>query len=249
MALTVGIHENLVLGEKTALNDKGNLVINFATKVDSSDLLGALERGEDTSGESASLIQFKFNTNINGTALSSGEIGKNINSFRLQLKDIMLVFMTEEVAEAKIGLMAVCFAGTGITKENASAKFTDQNFLDKVYDNMVKAFLDATRPFINKDTFRVILVRSSKAKHYAKIPAKGNYPRVWIESSAIPKAASQIAFSDYEVKERLNSGTPTATEQTEATSAAAAAEQFAAPVAFATPAVGTAPSIDPFQQS
>ena len=147
------------------------------------------------------------------------------------------------------------FGGTKLVLEDPVAlnlskitTITDQNFLDKVYDNMVKAFLDATRPFINKDTFRVILVRSSKAKHYAKIPAKGNYPRVWIESSAIPKAASQIAFSDYEIKEGLNSGTPTATEQTEATSAAAAAEQFAAPVAFATPAVGTAPAIDPFQQ-
>ena len=145
--------------------------------------------------------------------------------------------------------MNVCFANTGITKENAVSKFLDQNFLDKVYENMTKAFLAAVTPFINGPTFRVILVRSSKAKHYAKIPAKGNYPRVWIESSAVPKAASQIAFSDYEVKEGLNSGTPTATEQTEATSAAAAAEQFAAPVAFATPAVGTAPSIDPFQQN
>lgn len=248
MALTVGIHESVVLGEKTALNDKGNLVISFATKVDNSDLLGALERGEDTGGDSANLIQFKFNLKIGDTTLTSGEIGKNINSFRLQLKDIMLVYMTEEVAEAKIALMNVCFANTGITKENAVSKFLDQNFLDKVYENMTKAFLAAVTPFINGPTFRVILVRSSKAKHYAKIPAKGNYPRVWIESTAIPKAASQIAFSEYEIKEGLNSGTPTPTEQTEATSAAAAAAQFAAPAAFATPPAGTAPAINPFQQ-
>lgn len=247
MALTVGIHESVVLGEKTALNDKGNLVISFATKVDNSDLLGALERGEDTGGDSANLIQFKFNLKIGDTTLTSGEIGKNINSFRLQLKDIMLVFMTEEVAEAKISLMNVCFANTGITKENAVTKFLDQNFLDKAYDNMVKAFLAAVAPFINGPTFRVILVRSSKAKHYAKIPAKSNYPRVWIESSTVPKSASKIAFSDYEIKEGLNSGEPTPTERTEEASAAAAAAQFAAPAAFAPPAVGTAPAINPFQ--
>ena len=248
MALTVGIHESVVLGEKTALNDKGNLVISFATKVDNSDLLGALERGEDTSNDSANLIQFKFNTSINGTQQSSGDIGNAVTAFRKQLKDIMLVFMTEEVAEAKIHLANVCFAGLGVTTDNIVNKLLDHNFLDKVYDNMVAAFLNAVKPFINGPTFRVILVRSSKAKHYAKIPAKGKFPRVWIESTSVPKSASKIAFTDYEIAQGLNSGEPTPTEQVEATSAAAAAAQFAAPAAFATPAAGTAPAINPFQQ-
>ena len=248
MALTVGIHESVVLGEKTALNDKGNLVISFATKVDNADLLGALERGEDTSNDSANLIQFRFNTIINGTEQTSGDIGNSVSSFRKQLKDIMLVFMTEEVAEAKINLGNVCFAGLGVTGDNIGTKLKDQNFLDKVYDNMVNAFLNAVKPFINGPTFRVILVRSSKAKHYPKIPAKGKFPRVWIESTSVPKSASKIAFTDYEIKEGLNSGEPTATEKIEEASAEAAKVQFNAPIAFNPPAVGTAPSIDPFQQ-
>ena len=243
MALQVGIHEPVVLGSKTGMNDKGSLVINFATKIDNTNMLAAMESGADIAGDEASLIQFKPNTSISGKALSAGEIGNAVTALKSTLTDILAQFVVEDRAKELLDLQKICFAGLGVTPENLPNKLVSQDFLDVVYNNMCKAFLAGVAPFINGPTLRIKLIRTSKAKHFAKIPAKGKVPSVWIESTNIPKSASKIGWSEYEIKEGLNSSTPTPTEKAEESSAQQAAVQFAAP------ATGVAPAINPFQQS
>jgi len=70
----------------------------------------------------------------------------------------------------------------------------------------------------------------------------GKFPEPWIESMSVPKAASKVAWTKYELDNNLNDGTPTPTEKAEVASANQAAVQFMAPPA----AVGTAPTFDPF---
>ena len=263
--LQVGIHENVVLSNDTVIKEDGSLVIAFETATDAVvDFMSALEGGESLAKDKVTLLQFKLkSTDWQGKTLSFTDITASFNKFRGILVDILTVYMPADKAKATLGVQAVAFAGLGITNENMPTKLAQDSVLEAIYNNLAKAFIAAIVPYQNKDKVRVMLQRSSKAKHYPAIPA-GKVPQVWIESMQIPKSASKVQWSAYQIKEGYNDGTPVATDSEDTSKAEAVfapAPVFGAPSPAVIPAfqgvvanepvtapvpVMDAPTIDPF---
>ena len=265
--LGVGIHENVILDSKTGINEKGSLVIEFATKVDSNNMYAAFADGTEMEASSVGLIQFPFNmTNWEGKTKTASEIGTDINNLKANLIDILSVFMTSDKAKAAIGIDVV-FRGLGITPETQASlpqRLLNADFVAAVYKNICTAFIAAATPFFNTAAFRLKLRRTSKAKHYSSIPPRTKFAETWIESMAVPKDQSKISWSKYDIDNGLNSGVKTETDAVSTTEDEKVATMFAPPVApapqtFAPPAeapgftdvnngLGAAAAVNPFNQ-
>ena len=234
--LGVGIHENVILGSKTGVNEKGSLVLELSTKVDSNDMLSAFADGTDMEASTVGLIQFPFNlTNWEGKAKTASEIGTDINNLKANLIDILSVFMTSDKAKAVLGV-DVIFRGLGITPETQASlpqRLLNADFVSAVYKNICTAFVAAATPFFNNTPFRVKLRRTSKAKHYSSIPPRSKFAEPWIESMAVPKEQSKLAWSKYEIDNGLNSGVKTETDAVSTTEDEKVATMFAPPAAVA----------------
>ena len=232
--LGVGIHENVILDSKTGINEKGSLVLEFATKVDSNNMYAAFADGTEMEASSVGLIQFPFNmTNWEGKAKTASEIGTDINNLKANLIDILSVFMTSDKAKAAIGIDVV-FRGLGITPETQASlpqRLLNADFVATVYKNICNAFIAAATPYFNTAAFRLKLRRTSKAKHYSSIPPRTKFAETWIESMAVPKDQSKISWSKYEIDNGLNSGVKTETDAVSTTEDEKVANMFAPPVA------------------
>lgn len=233
--LGVNIHDNIVLDSQlTKINDKGSLVIGFATNTDTSDMLSAFDEGSAMERAENGIIQFCPSVKgFDGKAKTATQIGQDINNFKSILADILSVFMPSD--KAKVALNAeVMFRGLGINKETQgtlATRLLDQNFVNAVYVNISNAFLAVAAPFMGSVPFRVKLRRTSKAKSFATIPYKGQVPEVWIEPMTVPKGSSQISWSKWELDNGMNSGAKVETDSTDTAQAEAVNAMFAAPPA------------------
>ena len=251
--LGVGIHENVVLSSKTAINDKGSIVLELETKTDATDLLGAFDSGESLEPDAVSLIMWPINmTNWEGKAKSASEVGQDLNNLKNTFVDILEVFMTSDKAKAALGADAM-FKGLGINAETQSTlptKLLQEGFVKSVYTNICTAFIEAAKPFMDTNRMRIKLRRTSTAKHYAMIPPRGKYKETWIESMEVPTSASQVKWSKYELDKGLNSGAKAETDAVHATEAARVASMFDTPAAVPSTPIPPAPAAttNPFNQ-
>lgn len=239
--LGVGIHSNIVVTSETKINDKGTFVLGLSQKP-SGDMFDAFESGETLTPASANLMLFAPNiTDWENKPKTPEQIGQDLNNFKNTLIDVLMMHMTEEKARASITTSAM-FQGLGITVENKATlpqRLLQEDFVKAVYLNIANAFIAAVTPFYGANPFRVKLRRTSKAKHFAMIPQKSKYPETWIESMAVPADASKIKWSDYEIKNGLNHGTPVPTNEPAAEESAKVEQMFAAPTGNTTPAAET----------
>lgn len=246
--LGVGIHENVVLRSTSTINDKGTLVIDFATKTDASNMLAAFEDGSAVEAAEVSLIQWPIKiTDWQGKAMSATQVGQEINNLKNTLVDILMVFMPSDKAKEALN-SSVMFAGLGINADTQNTlvnKLVNVDFVTAVYNNICKAFLAAARPFMDTVTFRVKLRRTSKAKHFAIIPPKGKFFEAWIEPMTVPRDSTQIKWSEYEIKNGFNDGTKTETSDA-GSDATNVNKMFQAPPApGATPPAPSMPPVTP----
>ena len=176
--------------------------------------------------------------------ISTTELRKISDTSR-QLVDIMSEHITKDKALAAINLQTI-YASVGITAANEHillAKLVDQEFVNAVFAASARAFITAMKPHFGTTPLRVKLRRSSKTSHFPRIPFKGDFPEVWIESMQIPAASSKIAWSKWEIENGINDGTPTQadTEPKADATAAAAAFNVGAPVVTPAAVPGTEP--------
>ena len=254
--LGVGIHENIVLNsETTKINDKGSLVIGLCSKTDPTNMFAAFDSGESIDKLENGLIQFCPNINtFDGKAKTATQMGQEVNNFKNTLVDILTVFMTTDKAKAAINT-EVMFRGLGITAETQAmlpTRLVDQKFIEAVYKNICSAFIQTATPFMGTAPFRIKLPRTSKAKHFSRLPYKGTVPEVWIEPMDIPAGVSKISWSKWELDNGMNDGTKVEADKP-AEASAVAAMYAAPPVAAAQPdtAFGNIPVSNPnapFQQ-
>jgi len=166
----------------------------------------------------------------------SNDVGNDLILFRKTLLTIAGTQMTEDAAKRALST-GVMFQGLGVTGATLPQLLLDENFVKAAYMNLSNAFVNLMTPFFGKNPFRVKFVRTSKKKHFAKLP-KALKGEVWIESMKIPAAQSQVKWSEYELKNGLNDGTPTETDKPAQEDVDNVDQQFAAPGA-------TAPAVDP----
>jgi hypothetical protein len=217
MRIQVGIHENVII-EKVTINDKGRLVVTLKQKGESETTVGddpfaqmnASEVIEKESGSGIIFWPFKAPEakNKEGVELSDQQRGESANGDVMQLKNQLQQIL--EQYTTKDNIKWSIFDGTGMTKETYYQDLASQTTLDVIYRNLCEQFISTITPFLNDEKFavRFKLARQSKDKHYARVPGMFIKDNPFIESMDVPKEQSRVKWTDYELKQGLNDGTP-----------------------------------------
>lgn len=205
--LKVGIHEDLGIN-KVSKNDRGTLVLNVKSfaNAGADALLAALNDSSDDSATDSNDQDFLFYppqaTDRNNNLDTPENNQKKIKQLKDQLTHILLSYMTKDKIRWAI------LVDTGIDDTNINDKFQDQGTLDKIYSNMADQFTAMITPFMGgekKNLRRWLFVRQSKAKHYAALRKSFLNENPFIESMDIPKEASKLKYTEWEVKNEFNS--------------------------------------------
>ncbi len=211
--LSVGIHENLVI-TKTTKNDKGSLVIGVKQTGGSTNFL------DNFNSEGASSLEQKeqdflifpprLQNNATGATDTQENLLKKIAEVRDPLDAILKQYTTSNNIKWDI------FANTGLTNENSATELPTERVLTKIYDNIVNYFIKQMQPFVgeNGKKMRMIFVRQSAAKHYPKLRTKFLSGNPFIEPMTVPREASRLRFSKYEIEKGLNVPDAVSGEQT-----------------------------------
>lgn len=195
--LKVGIHENVNI-TKAVTNDQGTLEIEF-TKAESSDFLGALKgTAEIDSKQDVNIRVYGQNVDYFGDKRSGTDMLKLMINFSAVLRELLSVYIDKPEIDIVKGIK--------VTKDNAKEIFSDQDNVDIAYNNIVGQFLTQLAPFVGEDQapFRVKLPRRSKKYSFASLPNFGP----WVESMDIPKEASKLKWSNWEITNGKNDPTP-----------------------------------------
>lgn len=195
--LTVGIHDNVIVS-KAVLNDKGTLEVEF-TKKGEGDALAALQgSGELTSDQSVNIRVYGHSVDYFGEKRDGEQMLKLITGQKAILVELLRAFIDNPNIDATKGIK--------VTQDNAKVLFTDQANVDLAYNNVVGQFVAMIAPFVGKDdqAIRVKLPRRSKKYSFASFPNFGP----WVESMDIPKEASKLKWSNWEITNGKNDGSP-----------------------------------------
>jgi hypothetical protein len=149
----------------------------------------------------------------------------DINKTKGVLLHILRGYLTTDDIKKAGGLNP--FRGLPITKENFNKEIQRKELLEGIHRNMCTDFVNLIRPFLGqKDKlFRLLLVRQSKDKHYASFRGKYIEDNPFFESMEIPKDASKVKFTKYELDNGLNDATPVKKDQAAAGDTAKGGDQ------------------------
>jgi hypothetical protein len=219
--IKVGIHENLMLSDKTVINDKGTLELSIKSVEDPNALLNAFESNSTfTAMESSFRFYPPSMKDFNQVTKSSAEVAAEILKLRHQLLTYARLYAPKEEVDAALGGLAM-FKGLGIADDKikaALAMFDKEDFVHTVVTNLCTlfvSFLKSKNAFSGKVLFRHKFLRQSKTKNYAVIPTSDF--DVWIESMDVPKDASKVEFSAWEIKEGKHLDNPVSSDASAAT--------------------------------
>jgi hypothetical protein len=245
--LKVGIHDDLALSPKTQINEHGTLELYIASVQSEAAVLAAFMDNTVFQSMESNIRFYPPNiTDFHKKAKTSAEIGKDLMVIRHQLTTYGELYATKDEVAAAFGGTAM-FEGLGIPPEDygkAVTMLTQEPFLLKVCTNLCQKFVDfmlAKNGFNGEVTFRQKFLRQSEAKNYATI-SKSDFD-VWLEPMTVPKSASKIAYTDYEIKEKKNLSHPISSDKSQAKpkDAAKANKLFNTPTT--TTATSTAPDL------
>ncbi len=199
--IKVGIHEN-VRWNKATKNDRGTLVAGIIKE--SGDALAALDSTSDSSAASAEENDFLFfppkATNKDNQPDTAENNMTKIKEFKDQLNHILQNYMTSDKIKWDT------LKGTGVTSENMETRLTKQETLDIMYNNVVDQFIVMISPFLTNPNlkYRILLTRSSKAKHYPALRKRYLGEQPFMEPMTVPKAASALKYTKWELDNGFN---------------------------------------------
>lgn len=203
MSFKVGIYDNLIISKATK-NERGSLVITakVAKDIDPIAALNASGSAQLTQEENDFLIYPIKTINQQGQRFTIEEINNEIANVKDPLDHILQQFyMADKIAWD-------IFNGTGISSDNYEAKLADQATLDKIYSNIVDQFIEMLTPHLSDTSkkLRGIFPRQSKAKHYPALRKKYLDSNPIFEPMTVPKEASKLRWSKFELQNGFNSG-------------------------------------------
>lgn len=210
MAIKIGINENVFL-QSAVMDDKNVLELKFeeASKEKKSYFadVAADEVTENTDMGIRLFPALPPKKDDMTDAKKVDLVVSDINGTKGILRHLLLGYLTSEDLK---GLWAHAYDGLTITEENFPQMVLKKEVLEGIHKNMVRVFLEKIRPFLNNKelTFRLLLVRQSKDKHFATFRKRYIEDNPFYESMQIPKEASKVAFTPYEIREGLDNGLP-----------------------------------------
>ena len=213
--IEVGIQENIKITKaelrpdpnSNPLKDTLVLGLEIVTPVGSltGSLIGAEDNVQDGNDQEYYLWPFDNKTREGNSVAPLSEILNRIKTFKAQLNHILKGYMVEAAIEKKWD--AVVLQNTGVTDDNGEEMLIREDVVNKIYKNICNGFVELITPYISQpgsSTFRVKLIRQSKAKHFSRLP---KFSPFW-EDMSVLKEQSKLAFSKWEKENGFNSGTP-----------------------------------------
>lgn len=214
MALGVGIHDNVFIGETSMDPDKATIMITFnetakAGKEKKSLFAQAASSEVENVDEGTRLMLFPPTGPKEDSTDTQEKKAKravaDINKVKGQCLHILEQFYTKDDLKDKIQPFASI---AGITEDNFETEVIKKEILLQVQKNIGRVFVQMMQPFVNKpdQAFRLLLVRQSKDKHFATL--RGTYldEQPFLEPMAIPKESSKLKYSQWEIDNGYNSG-------------------------------------------
>lgn len=223
----IGINENVYLGVPV-LNDKKTLEIvwkeagdpakeaELKAKLEDNPFADWDEGGYSVSnGSSLTLRVFPFDAqpsqNSPDQVIDATVMKNRIDTVREPLFNILSQYIPN-IKDNPINGTTI-FEGTNIVfsdKVGMDKKLKSDAVLAKIYANIVGAFIEGMKPYQDNPEllFRVKFTRQSAKKAYASMPNKFLDSQPFMESMKIPKAASKVKFSNWEISNGYDKSDP-----------------------------------------
>lgn len=215
MSIRVGINEPVRL-TKALINEKGTLEVSFeqdGVKQSIDDLLNNV--GGVTDGSGVNIMLFPPSLEFQGEKRDVKDIAIDLGALRDQLEHLLQGYLTTD--EARLNP----YEGIDTSDVTAfQAALQTEGMINRIYKNLTSQFVAKVNTLGDKlnDTFRLLLVRRSKASHYGVFRKRFINNNPFWESTKIPVSSSKVAFNSYELKNGLNNGDPVAKDATPAAS-------------------------------
>lgn len=222
MSISIGINEDVYIDKAEFGDKKDSLILTFKQKAEKEltmyEKLQADEHIEMTTGKEIRLFAPLVNKDDDKTEEKKVDLAfTDINNTKGQLLHILEGYMTKKDA-----VLGDIYLGIGMSEENFREKMLNQDALKLIFQNMTNSFLAKIKPWVSvKDpTFRLLLVRQSKDKHYPTLRKRFLTESPFWEPMFIPKTDSKVAFTPYEIREGLTSAEVIQKDQADKTAAA-----------------------------
>lgn len=215
MPLKVGINDNVYI-DSTSIDDKAVIAITFKEvgtgEVKEKKSLFAMAASDQVEevDTGTRIMLFPPNPPKDGHGKSEEKVVEmltaDINKLKGQCLHILRGHYTTEQLLKKFDP----FAGLNLTDDNYSAQVQKKEVLEGVQRNIGRVFIEMMKPHVGdpKKAFRLLLVRQSTDKHFATLRGKFLDDNPFWESMEIPKEASKLKFTDWEIANGFNDGTP-----------------------------------------
>lgn len=214
--IKIGINENIYLKSIGYDNEKNWCTITFE-EVGGPKFASTFDRmNADTAVESlptrdirifCPLEPFKEDAKKNVRTLQQRvtDINNSLMSIKAIYLHLLYGYMTEK--EARLDKM---YADLGIDANNYDTLIVQKEVFTKVFKQMSEQFIEKATPFLSKEDqlFRLLLVRQDAANAFPTFRKKYITENPFWESMTIPKEQSKVSFTEYELKEGLNSDIP-----------------------------------------
>lgn len=207
----IGVNENVYL-EKVSLDDKNALELTFGEvgKVKPTSLFANVASDEVVENTDMSVRIFAPLPPKKEDMTEEKKVDllvSDINKTKGILRHILMGYYTSEDLK---GLWAQSFAGLPIDEANFTKQILVKEILEGIHKNMARIFIEKIKPFLGDQTrtFRLLLVRQSKDKHYATFRGRFIDDNPFWEDMQVPKEASKVKFTPWEIEQGLTHGIP-----------------------------------------
>lgn len=202
MIFTAGIYENIRI-EKVEKTELGalRLTIKQVNDNEANSELSIFTSNSDVIGDDGSGTLLEYPVSVmgySGTVNEVSRIKEDLVIFKAKLNHILSQYMPVDDIIYRDNL-----ADLGITEDNVDEMLIQQNIVTAMCENYIESFTDMFEEHDTSGLLRLKLVRTSKKKHYGKIPKSVfgyGGSSAFMETMDIPKDQSKLRFSDWEAK-------------------------------------------------
>ena len=231
--LKVGINENVILKNvelQQSVNGKPFVSLVFGEGSSSSLFDEIAGDGEVATGNKDSSIKIWGlqvpSNERNGVTITpdfiANETIKSIAEMKNTFHQILSCYTTSD----KIKFAA--YTGLDITETNQKVKVVQPEILHIIFTNMVQQFIAQVQPFLNDSDspVRLLLIRQNKKVHYPMLRKTFVKDNPFIESAAIPKEASKLKFTKWEMDNGYDNPEPTSKSEADVIPSAISADDL-----------------------